>query len=666
VAVKKILPYLLSGGILLSPLPTTAAGAAGEGDHFGKEIRPLLDEYCAKCHGAGKAKGGVSFVPFTNGVSIYHDIRLWETVAQKVRAQEMPPEDKPQPSAAQRERLVEWIGTAMKNLEEGRIPEDPGRVMIHRLSRTEYNCTIRDLLGVDTHPADKFPSEGGGGGGFDNNADTLFIPPILMERYLAAAREALDQAKSKRIFFIKKGMPGTERGTARKIIEHFALRGFRRPAETEEVERLLAIYDRSRKGGQDHEAAVKESLMGILVSPNFIFRIERDEPGGGSHRIGDYELASRLSYFLWSSMPDEELFELTARQRLHEPKVLEAQVQRMLKDAKAKTFSDSFAGQWLRVRELKTSAQPDQGKFPAFTPALRDAMYEEVIDFFDSIVREDRSLLELLNANYTYLNGDLAKLYGIEGVEGNAMRRVALKDENRGGVLAMGAVLTLTSYPLRTSPVLRGKWVLEQILGTPPPPPLPLVQSLPQNDHVVDGLTFRQQLEKHRSDPNCAGCHTKMDPLGFGLENFDAIGQWRAKINDQPVDASGVLPGGAKFQGPVELKKILVDRKEDFIRNLTEKMLAFALGRGLEYYDIPTVRKISKTLAGRDYRSSVLIMEIVKSRPFQYRRNEPIEQASHQDEKLENFPPDHAEGRGGRDEPAAARSDGAGAIAGRR
>jgi hypothetical protein len=234
---------------------------------------------------------------------------------------------------------------------------------------------------------------------------------------------------------------------------------------------------------------------------------------------------------------------------------------------------------------------------------------------------------------------------------------VALKDENRGGVLAMGAVLTLTSYPLRTSPVLRGKWVLEQILGTPPPPPPPLVQSLPQNDHVVDGLTFRQQLEKHRSDPNCAGCHTKMDPLGFGLENFDAIGQWRAKINDQPVDASGVLPGGAKFQGPVELKKILVDRKEDFIRNLTEKMLAFALGRGLEYYDIPTVRKISKTLAGRDYRSSVLIMEIVKSRPFQYRRNEPIEQASHQDEKLENFPPDHAEGRGGRDEPAAARSD---------
>lgn len=625
---KKILHYLLLGGFLSLPRSTAVAGAPGGGDDFGKEIRPLLDEYCAKCHGAGKAKGGVSFVPFTNGVSIYHDIRLWETVAQKVRAREMPPEDKPQPSAEQRERLVQWIGTAMKDLDEGRIPDDPGRVMIHRLSRTEYNCTIRDLLGVDTLPADKFPSEGGGGGGFDNNADTLFIPPILMERYLGAAREALDQIRPERIFFTKKGVLGSERGAARKIIEHFALRGFRRPVETSEVERLLAIYDRSRKAGQDHEAAVKGSLMGILVSPNFLFRIERDVPGGGSHRIDDYELASRLSYFLWSSMPDEELFELASGRRLHEPKVLEAQVQRMLKDAKARTFSDSFAGQWLRVRELKSSAQPDQGKFPAFTPALRDAMYEEVIDFFDSIVREDRNLLDLLNANYTYLNEDLAKLYGIEGVKGKMMRRVTLKDENRGGVLAMGAVLTLTSYPLRTSPVLRGKWVLEQILGTPPPPPPPLVQSLPQNDHVVDGLTFRQQLEKHRSDPNCAGCHAKMDPLGFGLENFDAIGRWRTTLNDKPVDASGVLPGGVKFQGPVELKKTLVNRKEDFVRNLTEKMLAFSLGRGLEYYDIPTVRKISKTLAERDYRSSVLIMEIVKSRPFQYRRNEPIEQAS--------------------------------------
>jgi hypothetical protein len=621
--VKKILHYLLLGGLLLVVRAASSAGASGDGDNFAKEIRPLLDEYCAKCHGASKAKGGVSFVPFTNAVSIYHDIRLWETVAQKVREKEMP-----QPSAEQREQLAQWIGTAMKNLDEGRIPQDPGRVMIHRLSRTEYNCTIRDLLGVDTHPADKFPSEGGGGGGFDNNADTLFIPPILMERYLATAREALNQAKPERIFIARKGLLGSERGTARKVIEHFALRGFRRPVETAEVERLLGIYDQSRKGGQDYEGAVKGSLMGILVSPNFFFRSERDVPGSAPYRIGDYELASRLSYFLWSSMPDEELFELAARQRLHEPKVLEEQVQRMMHDAKARTFSDSFAGQWLRVRELKSSAQPDQGKFPAFTPALRDAMYEEVIDFFDSIVREDRSLLELLNANYTYLNADLAKLYGIEGVEGNAMRRVALKDENRGGVLAMGAVLTLTSYPLRTSPVLRGKWVLEQILGTPPPPPPPLVQSLPQNDHVVDGLTFRQQLEKHRSDPNCAGCHAKMDPLGFGLENFDAIGRWRTTLNDKPVDASGVMPGGVKFQGPVELKKTLVNRKEDFVRNLTEKMLAFALGRGLEYYDIPTVRKISKTLAERDYRSSVLIVEIVKSYPFQYRRNEPIEQAS--------------------------------------
>src|SRR5581483_4495034 len=338
-------------------------------------------------------------------------------------------------------------------------------------------------------------------------------------------------------------------------------------------------------------------------------------------RVSDYELASRLSYFLWSSMPDEELFRWAGANQLHEPKMLEQQVARMIRDPKSRVFTESFSSQWLRVRELRTAAQPDPNRFPNFTPALRDAMYREVVDFFDSVLREDASLLGLLSADYTFVNSSLAKLYGIDGVEGEQFRRVKLADDKRGGLLGMAAVLTLTSYPQRTSPVLRGKWVLEEILGTPPPPPPPLVKSLPPDDSPVDGLTLRQQLEKHRAQPECAACHVRMDPLGFGLENFDPIGAWRARIGNQPVDASGVLPDGEKFEGPAQLKKVLLGRKEEFIRNLTRKMLAFALGRGLEYYDTPAVNRITKALASHDYRSSVLISQIVQSFPFEYRRN---------------------------------------------
>lgn len=623
---KRILRNLFVSGCLpglFLALAGTPAIAAG--DVFSGQIRPLLDQYCAKCHGPLKIRGGVNFGPFTNGISIYHDLKLWEKVEAKLRENEMPPEGKPQPTGEERAKLVQWIDRALKDLEEGRIPHDPGRVLIHRLSRAEYNCTIRDLLGVDCKPADKFPSEGGGGGGFDNNADTLFVPPILMERYMEAAGDVLERTKYEKIFFVQKSFLTTERGAARKIIEHFAMRGFRRPVEKEEVERWLGVYDRARKDGQAYEPAVRAALAGILVSPNFLFRVERDQDTARPYRVNDYELASRLSYFLWSSMPDDELFALAAENRLRDPKVLEEQTRRMVLDPKSKLFSDNFAGQWLRVRELKT-AQPDARKFPDYTPELREAMYREVIEFFDSIVREDGSLLQILAANYTFLNAELAKHYGIEGVNGDAMRRVTLTDKNRGGVLGMSAMLTLTSYPLRTSPVLRGKWVLEQILGTPPPPPPPEVKSLPPSDAPVDGLTLRQRLEKHREKAECAACHQRMDPLGFGLENFDPIGRWRTSIADQPVDASGVLPDGAKFQGPAELKKTLLNHKDDFTRNITEKMLAYALGRGLEYYDIPTVRQIAKTVAKNGYRSSVLISEIVKSYPFQYRRNEPIQE----------------------------------------
>ena len=610
---------LLSLWFVIAGIVSSGFGA----DLFETQIRPMLDDYCRNCHNPTKTKGGVNLAGFTNTVSVYREPQVWEKVLAKVKANEMPPESKPQPSETQRTALCGWVQQTLNDLSAGRFAADPGRVLIHRLSKTEYNCTIRDLLGVNTHPAEDFPTEGGGGGGFDNNADTLFIAPILMERYLTTATHVLKETSDNRILFVRRRWFDSDRAVAKRNLEQFGTRAFRRPVEPGELDKWMMLYESARGNGRDLKDAVRSAYTAILASPNFLFRVEMDQPSLQPYRISDYELATRLSYFLWSSMPDEELFGLAAQGRLHEPKILEQQTRRMVADPKSKVFTESFASQWLRVRELKTAAQPDLQKFPEFTPALRAAMYEEVVRFFDSIVREDASLLDLVAADYTYANADLGRLYGIKGVEGEEMRRIALPDATRGGVLGMAAVLTLTSYPQRTSPVLRGKWVLEEMLGTPPPPPPPLVKSLPQDDSPVDGLTLRQQLEKHREQPECAACHVRMDPLGFGLENFDPIGRWRTRIGKQKVDASGVLPGGEKFEGPAELRKVLLQRKEEIVRNVTQKMLAYALGRGLEYYDTPTINGIVKALAKSDYHSSVLITEIVKSFPFQYRRNQP-------------------------------------------
>ena len=350
----------------------------------------------------------------------------------------------------------------------------------------------------------------------------------------------------------------------------------------------MRLFRHADARGDGFEDAVRLALKAALVSPNFLYLVERDRSDAdGPYRVSDHELACRLSYFLWSSMPDAELSDLADAGRLHEPEVLEGQVRRMLADPKSRALAEDFAGQWLRVGNLAELAEPDKRLFPEFTPELRDAMAEEAVAFFHAIFREDRPVLDLLDSDYTFLNERLAKHYGIDGVTGPEFRRVALKDRNRGGVLGMAAVLTLTSYPRRTSPVLRGKWVLEELLGTPPPPPPPMVKALPADDRVRDGMTFRQRLEQHRKDANCASCHARLDPLGFGLENFDVLGRWRDEIKGEPVDASGELTTGEKFAGPAALKTILVESKRElFVRNLVERMLSYALRRGVEYYDI--------------------------------------------------------------------------------
>jgi mono/diheme cytochrome c family protein len=593
------------------------------------EARKLIEAQCFKCHDSDTAKGEFDLSPYKTLEDFERDPRLLEKIVRLIRDREMPPpSSRPQPSEQNRQKLVDWGEHALANIDYDKFPKDPGRTVIHRLSRLEYNLTIRDLLGVTTNPADKFPADGGGGGGFDNNADTLFVPPILMEKYLEASSEVLEAAQPNRFIVQRPGLFTSRTSAARRNIEAFLARAYRRPADKLEVDSLLHLFEKAVARGETFEDAVRWALRPALVSPNFVFRIERDQSTSEPYRISDYELASRLSYFLWSSMPDDDLFRSAARGNLHRPEVLEAQVRRMLRDGKARAFADNFAGQWLRVRDLKTGAQPDPRRFKSFTPELRDAMYQEPVEFFAALLRNEGSLLELLDCDYTFVNETLAKHYGLTNVTGDAFQRVALSDRNRGGLLGMGAILTLTSYPQRTSPVLRGKWVLEEILGTPPPPPPPDAGGLPAEDAPKNGLTFRQRLEEHRKKPQCVGCHSRMDPLGFGLENFDAIGRWRTAIGAEPVDASGVMPTGEKFSGPSELKQVLLARKDEFARNVTERMLAYALGRGLEYYDMPTVQRITEKLRADGYRVSTLVMEVAKSYPFQYRRNQPQEKKS--------------------------------------
>ena len=405
-----------------------------------------------------------------------------------------------------------------------------------------------------------------------------------------------------------------KRDAAREIVSRFANRAFRRPVKTDEVERFLKLYDRAEKSGERFEGRIRLALSGVLVSPHFLFRIELDPPNakpGAAYPVNDYNLASRLSYFLWSSMPDDELFALAAKGQLRAN--LESQVKRMLKDDRSDAFVENFAGQWLTIRNL-TTATPDAKKFPNFDAELRDAMYQETELVFDAILREDRSVLDFLDADFTFVNEKLAKHYGIEGIKGKSFQRVKLPD-NRRGILTHGSILTLTSNPTRTSPVKRGKWVMEQILGTPPPPAPADVPEFEENPKELKG-SLRVRLEQHRANPSCAVCHNKMDPLGFAFENFDAVGAWRDKDEGFKIDPAGVLPDGKAFKTPGELIKILKSKKELFSRNLSEKMLVYALGRGVEYYDKCAVDKITAALDKSDYRFSTLIVEIVKSEPF--------------------------------------------------
>ncbi len=739
---------------------------------FKQEVGPLIERYCGRCHGPTNTKGNLNLLKFQDEKAIVADREIWERVQEALENGEMPPKDRPQPTARESETIRDWIEATLSQVECKNT--DPGRVTLRRLNRQEYNNTIRDLVGIDFKPADDFPSDDVGYG-FDNIGDVLTIPPILMEKYLAAAEEVArraivtdlpsppvltwdaktglrggdrqgdglvlasngevgrtfhaferpgtyrfrvtafgDQAgpdpvriafrldgqdvghadvpaieaapgtyevvvkltkkehrlavaflndyykpndpdeklrgdrnlhvvqievegpleprtplpeSHRRIIFETPGPDGGDRKqVARQVLERFATRAFRRPLRNEEVDRLLLFDDLARQNGERFERGMQLGITAILCSPNFLFHVEADNrpfKPEQARPLNHFEVASRLSFFLWSSMPDDELFKLAREGKLKDEKVLEEQVRRMLRDPKAKALVENFVGQWLQLRNLKAFS-PDPKLFPDFDEPLRDAMVRESEVFFEKVLSEDRSVLEFLEADYTYVNERLAKHYGIPGVTGNEFRRVGSPNGRRGGLITQASVLSVTSNPSRTSPVKRGKWVLEQVLGTPPPPAPPNVPELEAQEGQLTG-SLRQRMEQHRRDPNCATCHERMDPLGFGLENYNAIGAWRDRDGEYPIDPSGTLPSGQSFDGPKGLKAVLMAKKDAFVTNLIEKMLTYALGRGLESDDRCVVDKVAEAVAADGHKASRLMIAIVTSDPFQRRGAERTE-----------------------------------------
>jgi hypothetical protein len=411
------------------------------------------------------------------------------------------------------------------------------------------------------------------------------------------------------------------RDCARESLGRFATRAYRRPVQPSELDGLLGLVEMARQDGASFPEAMQLAVEAVLVSPHFLFRVELDRGDAGAGAalpLGDYELASRLSYALWSSLPDDELFELARQGKLRDPETLAAQARRLIRDPKAEALVENFAVQWLQLRNLD-AINPNRRIFPGYDRRLKEDMLTETRRFFAGVMTEDRSILEFLDSDYTYLNARLAKHYGIEGVEGDEFRRVALQGDQRGGLLTQASVLTVTSNPRRTSPVKRGKWVLEQILGTPPPPPPPDVPELNESREAVKSASLRERLEQHRSDPGCATCHSRMDPLGFVFENYDALGAWREKDGSFLIDPSGSLPSGESFAGPKQFKGFLLDKKDQFTRSLTEKLLTYALGRGLDPDDACEVDRIAAEVAKDGYRFSRLVVEIVTSVPFRMR-----------------------------------------------
>ncbi len=768
--IRAVLAIAATGFILLPGPAGLVAHEADQGERhpvasdevYLSKVRPLIERYCLDCHGEELPEADVSFHKLAGPDQVLQERNQWEKAFRQLGIDGMPPQDyDARPSREERELLLEWLEAKLFHVDCD-VVDDAGRVTIHRLNRTEYNNTVRDLLGVDINPAEDFPSDDVGYG-FSNIADVLSLPPLLLEKYVDASERiahavvlteeggrrkrrfdatqlkgtgaaqpggdwvrmtssgaavceqevkvagefvirveaAADQAgpdparmeirvdgrpihvhdikghKKPGVYEVRHTLPEGRRRieaafvndyyqpqaknprdrdrnlavrfielqgptnaappevhrrlvvatpsesktvaeASREILARLLPRAFRRRVEKAEVDRYVRLIEYAVERGDSFERGVQVALQAVLVSPHFLFRIE-DGSAGGQHAISEFELASRLSYFLWSSMPDDELLSLAARGKLRDPEVLDQQLLRMLADPRAEALVDNFASQWLTLSNI-VEAMPDPKLFPEFTPELRADLVAETKMFVREIFRNNGSLLDFLDADYTFANERLARHYGLGGVTGDALQRVSLPQDQRAGVLTHGSILTITSNPDRTSLVRRGVWILDNILGVELPDPPANIVSLEEGAKKSGAKSLREQLAIHRESATCAACHQTIDPLGFGFENFDPIGRWRTSAEGQPVDAQGTLPSGETFRGPTELVKLLTARKDDFAELVTKRMLTYALGRGLELPDSCAVEEIVADLEKNDYRFNVLVRGIVHSKPFLMRR----------------------------------------------
>ncbi|MGB4737721.1 MAG: DUF1592 domain-containing protein [Fuerstiella sp.] len=618
---------------------------------FASEILPRLKSACFDCHGSGNASGNLNLEQLVAQQPLVINRTHWVNVIEQLKVRSMPPTDAEQPADADRRAMIGWLTDRIENFDYTTVRR-AGVVPAKRLTHDEYNNTVRDLVGIDLRPADRFPTDLTASSGFENSANSLFIQPVTLERYVGAAESivqaawpleptAIEQkAALKRLF---EGVSNFEdEDAAQRAVVQFAGRAYRRPLEKDEVDSLMTHYRHRRGQGDSPEVAIREVLQVILISPNFLIRSETapelstepTAPAAGDApqqnlrltpsrsqskavRVSDWELASRLSYFLWASMPDDELFELAHSGRLHEPTVLAQQIERMLKDSKSESLGSLFAAQWLGFAKLDR-VQRDQIDNPWATDTLVAAMKSESALLFHSLVQQNASIDRLLDADFTFVNEELANHYGIEGVSGSELREVSVRETPRRGVLGHGSILATTSLPGRTSPVMRGNWILTTLLGTPPPPPPPSASEFSERVAENERLSQRQKLELHRTNPNCYACHSQIDPLGFALEEFEWFGRYRPEQRGRPVDSVGQLPDGTSFRGLMGLSSTLVSkRSSDLAEQFTRKMLAYALGRQLDYYDEATVRELTTELAADGRKLQTLIHAIIRSDSFQ-------------------------------------------------
>jgi mono/diheme cytochrome c family protein len=592
-----------------------------------EEGQQFLRMNCGSCHTGKSPSGGFDISGLALPDSFRERPQAWTKAAMRVHNAEMPPGGSV--ALEKREAFAAWVQENLHNAacSEGVVP---GPTAVRRLNRSQYTATVRDLLNLHVDIGSTLPADSAGGEGFDNAAETLFLSPVHAERYLEAAKLALSYAskdpRARAKFLIAAPGPGvTPEAAARTILEEFLPRAFRRPIDSADLDFHLGLFSSAAKRGESFEDSILYALRAALISPQFLFRVEPPNSTGKTRLLDEYSLASRLSYFLWGTMPDGLLFALAETEKLS-PEVLQGQVGRMLRNQKSVDFARSFIEQWLRTRDVGTVWKPDPELFPEWNDSeLQGDIKNQPVLFFREILANDLSILDLLDSKWTIATKKLQKvLYGtnVKPARPNNQeqpQRIELPESShRGGLLGMSAVLAISSHPHRTSPVLRGKWLLETILGTPPPPPPPNVPKLEESKAGDVPATLRARLAQHRADPACATCHSRIDPLGFALENFDVLGRWRTEDGGKPIDAKGELPDGTTFDGPDQLKAALMRKKDLFVRNLVKKVLGYALGRGLTLQDSCTVDSIVAEVERNNYRAQALINAVVMSTPFRH------------------------------------------------